>query len=234
MGCSGPRPLAVFVAEAARRCALEGGRRLKGGSRSGLLTRLLVVPKKKKVSGQYVVAPAGGGQKRLSRNEVSPPKRGIPLLCLLSASRLMLMPHSQVKFPPEDIVFDPNVLTIGTGMEEHNNYGVDFIKATKKIKELCPYVKISGGISNLSFGFRGVNVVRESIHSVFLWHAITESGMDVGIVNSKVSPSHLPSLHTGVNQPILLSRDGYNSHQIILVALVGAGSEGAKMTKWVY
>jgi len=91
---------------------------------------------------------------------------------------------NKVHFPPEDIIFDPNVLTIGTGMEEHSNYGVDFIKATKTIKEQCPYVKISGGISNLSFGFRGVNLIRESIHSVFLYHAIIESGMDVGIVNS--------------------------------------------------
>mmetsp|Transcript_11469 Transcript_11469/g.19060 ORF Transcript_11469/g.19060 Transcript_11469/m.19060 type:complete len:1422 (-) Transcript_11469:114-4379(-) len=91
---------------------------------------------------------------------------------------------NKVKFPPEDIIFDPNVLTIGTGMEEHNNYGVDFINATKRIKEECPYVKISGGISNLSFGFRGVTKIRESIHSVFLHHAILESGMDVGIVNS--------------------------------------------------
>merc|ERR1719162_1616683 len=91
---------------------------------------------------------------------------------------------NEVCFPPEDIVFDPNVLTIGTGMEEHANYGVDFINGTKKIKELCPYVKISGGISNLSFGFRGVTKIRESIHAVFLHHAILESGMDVGIVNS--------------------------------------------------
>jgi len=89
----------------------------------------------------------------------------------------------EVKFPPEDIIFDPNVLTIGTGMEEHANYGIDFINATKTIKEQCPYVKISGGISNLSFGFRGVMKIRESIHSVFLQHCILESGMDVGIVN---------------------------------------------------
>ena len=89
----------------------------------------------------------------------------------------------EVGFPPEDIVFDPNVLTIGTGMEEHANYGIDFINAVKTIKEQCPYVKISGGISNLSFGFRGVMKIRESIHSVFLQHAILESGMDVGIVN---------------------------------------------------
>merc|ERR1711871_1309428 len=92
---------------------------------------------------------------------------------------------NDVKFPPEDIIFDPNVLTIGTGMEEHANYGVDFINATRTIKEECPYVKISGGISNLSFGFRGVNKIRESIHSIFLHHAIVDSGMDVGIVNSK-------------------------------------------------
>src|SRR5210317_735623 len=91
---------------------------------------------------------------------------------------------NEVRFPPEDIVFDPNVLTIGTGMEEHANYGVDFINATKTIKEICPYVKISGGISNLSFGFRGVMKIRESIHSVFLHHAILQSGMDVGIVNA--------------------------------------------------
>merc|ERR1719287_354936 len=91
---------------------------------------------------------------------------------------------NEVKFPPEDIIFDPNVLTIGTGMEEHANYGVDFIRATKRIKEECAYVKISGGISNLSFGFRGVMKIRESIHSVFLQHAILESGMDVGIVNA--------------------------------------------------
>merc|ERR1712157_375960 len=91
---------------------------------------------------------------------------------------------NEVRFPPEDIVFDPNVLTIGTGMEEHANYGVDFINAVKTIKEQCPYVKISGGISNLSFGFRGVMKIRESIHAVFLHHAILESGMDVGIVNA--------------------------------------------------
>jgi len=92
---------------------------------------------------------------------------------------------NEVKFPPEDIIFDPNVLTIGTGMEEHANYGVDFIEATKIIKEQCPYVKISGGISNLSFGFRGVNKIRESIHAVFLQSAILDAGMDMGIVNSK-------------------------------------------------
>jgi len=91
---------------------------------------------------------------------------------------------NEVHFPPEDIVFDPNVLTIGTGMEEHAGYGIDFINACKTIREICPYAKISGGISNLSFGFRGVTKIRESIHSVFLYHAILESGMDAGIVNA--------------------------------------------------
>ncbi|MDS0526470.1 methionine synthase [Clostridium sp. SHJSY1] len=89
---------------------------------------------------------------------------------------------NEVKFPPEDIVFDPNILTIATGIEEHNNYAVDFIKATKWIKENLPYAKVSGGVSNLSFAFRGNNVIREAMHSVFLYHAIKE-GMDMGIVN---------------------------------------------------
>lgn len=87
-----------------------------------------------------------------------------------------------VNFPPENIIFDPNILAIATGIEEHNNYGVDFIKATKWIKENLPYAKISGGVSNLSFSFRGNNVIREAIHSVFLFHAI-KAGMDMGIVN---------------------------------------------------
>merc|ERR1719353_2753164 len=91
---------------------------------------------------------------------------------------------NEVRFPPEDIIFDPNILTIGTGLEEHNNYGVDFINATKQIKELCPLAKISGGVSNLSFGFRGVNVIREGIHAVFLERNCLESGMDMGIVNA--------------------------------------------------
>ena len=88
----------------------------------------------------------------------------------------------KVHFPPQDIIFDPNVLAIATGIEEHNNYAVDFIKACKWIKENLPHAHISGGISNLSFSFRGNNVVREAIHSVFLYYAIQE-GLDMGIVN---------------------------------------------------
>ncbi len=88
----------------------------------------------------------------------------------------------KVHFPPEDIIFDPNILTIGTGMEEHNEYALDFIKTISWIKENLPYAKVSGGVSNLSFSFRGNNVVREAIHSSFLFHAV-KAGLDMGIVN---------------------------------------------------
>ena len=99
----------------------------------------------------------------------------------------------EVGFPPEDIIFDPNILTIATGMTEHNAYGVDFINATSEIKMQCPFAKISGGVSNLSFGFRGVMNIREAIHSVFLYQAVNSGnvvdgifpwGLDMGIVNA--------------------------------------------------
>lgn len=89
---------------------------------------------------------------------------------------------NKLNFPPEDIIFDPNILAIATGIEEHDNYAVDYINATKWIKENLPYAKVSGGVSNLSFSFRGNNTIREAMHSVFLYHAI-EAGMDMGIVN---------------------------------------------------
>lgn len=89
----------------------------------------------------------------------------------------------QVGFPVEDIIFDPNILTVATGIEEHNNYAVDFIEATREIKKLCPGAKVSGGLSNISFSFRGNNPVREAMHSVFLYHAI-QAGLDMAIVNA--------------------------------------------------
>ena len=89
----------------------------------------------------------------------------------------------EVGFPPEDIIFDPNILTVGTGIEEHNNYAVDFIEATRWIKNNLPHAKVSGGVSNVSFGFRGNNPVREAMHSAFLFHAI-KAGMDMAIVNA--------------------------------------------------
>jgi 5-methyltetrahydrofolate--homocysteine methyltransferase len=88
-----------------------------------------------------------------------------------------------VGFPPEDIIFDPNILTVATGMEEHNNYAVDFINATRWIKANLPHAKVSGGVSNISFSFRGNNKVREAMHAAFLYHAIA-AGMDMGIVNA--------------------------------------------------
>ena len=90
---------------------------------------------------------------------------------------------NKVGFPAEDIIFDPNIFAVATGIEEHNNYGVDFIEATREIKQRCPGVKISGGVSNLSFAFRGNEPVRKAMHSVFLYHAI-QAGMDMGIVNA--------------------------------------------------
>jgi 5-methyltetrahydrofolate--homocysteine methyltransferase len=89
----------------------------------------------------------------------------------------------QVGFDPEDIIFDPNIFAVATGIEEHNNYAVDFIEATKEIKTLMPLAKVSGGVSNVSFSFRGNDAVREAIHAVFLYHAV-KAGMDMGIVNA--------------------------------------------------
>ena len=89
----------------------------------------------------------------------------------------------EVGFPPEDVIFDPNILTVATGMEEHNNYAVDFINATRWIKANLPHAKVSGGVSNISFSFRGNNKVREAMHSAFLYHAMA-AGMDMGIVNA--------------------------------------------------
>jgi 5-methyltetrahydrofolate--homocysteine methyltransferase len=89
----------------------------------------------------------------------------------------------KVGFPPEDIIFDPNILTVATGIEEHNNYAVNFIESIRRIKEACPGVHISGGVSNVSFSFRGNDLVREAIHAAFLYHAI-QAGLDMGIVNA--------------------------------------------------
>ncbi|MDD4602334.1 MAG: methionine synthase [Bacteroidales bacterium] len=99
------------------------------------------------------------------------------------ANRAYEILTKELNYPPEDIIFDPNILTIATGIEEHNNYAVEFLKATRWIKKNLPYSKVSGGISNLSFSFRGNEQVREAMHSVFLYHAI-KAGLDMGIVNA--------------------------------------------------
>ena len=114
-----------------------------------------------------------------------------------------------VGFPPEDIIFDPNIFAVATGIEEHNRYGLDFIEATAAIKEACPGALISGGVSNISFSFRGQNRVREAIHSVFLYHAI-RAGMDMGIVNAgqlEVYDEIDPELREAVEDVVLYRRE---------------------------
>ena len=114
----------------------------------------------------------------------------------------------QVGFPPEDIIFDPNIFAIATGIEEHNNYAVDFIEATREIKATLPHCHVSGGVSNVSFSFRGNETVRQAIHAVFLYHAI-RAGMDMGIVNAGALPivdDLDPELREGVEDVVLNRR----------------------------
>jgi 5-methyltetrahydrofolate--homocysteine methyltransferase len=116
---------------------------------------------------------------------------------------------NEIGFLPQDIIFDPNILTVATGLEEHNNYAVDFIEATRWIKQHLPYAKVSGGVSNISFSFRGNNVVREAMHSAFLYHAI-RAGLDMGIVNAgmlEVYEEIEPELLEKVEDVLLNRRD---------------------------
>ena len=139
----------------------------------------------------------------------------------------------KVGFPPQDIIFDPNVLAIATGIEEHNNYGVDFINATRWIKENLPYAKISGGVSNLSFSFRGNNVVREAIHSVFLYYAIKE-GMDMGIVNAgmlQIYQDIEPELLEHVEDVVLNRCPDATERMIELAEKVKQQASGEKVEK---
>jgi len=139
----------------------------------------------------------------------------------------------KVGFPPQDIIFDPNVLAIATGIEEHSNYGVDFLNATRWIKQNLPYAKISGGISNLSFSFRGNNVVREAIHSVFLYYAIKE-GMDMGIVNAgmlQIYEDIDPVLLEHVEDIVLNRRADATERMIELAEKVKNTASGVKEEK---
>ena len=122
----------------------------------------------------------------------------------------------KVGFNPCNIIFDPNVLTIATGMEEHNNYAVDFIEATKKIKELMPLVHVSGGLSNLSFSFRGLNLLREQMNSVFLYHAI-KVGMDMAIVNAGALPIYddIPKDVRDLLENCILNTDNTTTEKIL-------------------
>ena len=124
-----------------------------------------------------------------------------------------------IGFPPEDIIFDPNVFAVATGIEEHNNYGVDFIEACREIKARCPHVHISGGLSNLSFSFRGNEPVRRAMHSVFLYHAIP-AGMDMGIVNAgqlDVYDTIDPELRQAC-EDVVLNRDPEAGDRLVALA----------------
>jgi 5-methyltetrahydrofolate--homocysteine methyltransferase len=125
----------------------------------------------------------------------------------------------KVGFPPQDIIFDPNVLTVGTGLEEHANYAVDFIRATQWIKENLPHAKVSGGISNISFSFRGNNAVREAMHSAFLYHAI-KAGLDMGIVNAGMLEVYeeVPKELLGLVEDVLLNRRDDATERLIKFA----------------
>jgi 5-methyltetrahydrofolate--homocysteine methyltransferase len=125
----------------------------------------------------------------------------------------------KVGFPPQDIIFDPNVLTVGTGLEEHANYALDFIRATKWIKENLPHAKVSGGISNISFSFRGNNAVREAMHSAFLYHAI-KAGLDMGIVNAGLLEVYeeVPKELLGLVEDVLLNRRDDATERLIKFA----------------
>jgi 5-methyltetrahydrofolate--homocysteine methyltransferase len=141
----------------------------------------------------------------------------------------------ELGFPPEDIIFDPNIFAIATGIEEHNNYAVDFINATRWIKENLPGAKVSGGVSNVSFSFRGNDPVREAIHTVFLYHAI-KAGMDMGIVNAGmvgVYDELEPELRERV-EDVVLNRRPDAGERLVEVAenAKGAAKDDSKKNEW--
>ena len=141
----------------------------------------------------------------------------------------------KVFFPAEDIIFDPNILTVATGIEEHNNYAVDFFRATKWIKENLPYAKVSGGVSNVSFSFRGNNIVREAMHSSFLFHAIN-NGLDMGIVNAGMIEVYeeIPKNLLKAVEDVLLNRDDQATDRLLNLAenIKGKGKERKEDLKW--
>ncbi|MBX3659679.1 MAG: methionine synthase [Ramlibacter sp.] len=141
----------------------------------------------------------------------------------------------EVGFPPEDIIFDPNIFAIATGIEEHNNYAVDFINATRWIKQNLPGAKVSGGVSNVSFSFRGNDPVREAIHTVFLYHAI-QAGMDMGIVNAGmvgVYDDLEPELRERV-EDVVLNRRADAGERLVDIAenAKGAAKDDSRKNEW--
>jgi 5-methyltetrahydrofolate--homocysteine methyltransferase len=141
----------------------------------------------------------------------------------------------EIGFPPQDIIFDPNILTVATGIDEHNNYAVDFIEATRWIKKNLPLCKVSGGVSNISFSFRGNNVVREAMHSVFLYHAI-KAGLDMGIVNAGQLAVYedIPKDLLGLVEDVLLNRRPDSTERLLAFAATvkKKGKEEVKDEAW--
>ncbi|MGZ9130516.1 MAG: homocysteine S-methyltransferase family protein, partial [Candidatus Binatia bacterium] len=135
----------------------------------------------------------------------------------------------QIGFPPQEIIFDPNILTVATGMDEHNNYAVNFIEATRWIKENLPFAKVSGGVSNISFSFRGNNPVREAMHSAFLYHAI-KAGMDMGIVNAGQLTVYddIPADLRDLIEDVVLNRRADATDRLLDAATRFKGEKGAK------
>jgi 5-methyltetrahydrofolate--homocysteine methyltransferase len=141
---------------------------------------------------------------------------------------------NEVGFPPQDIIMDPNVLTVATGIEEHNNYAVDFFESVRWIKQNLPYVKTSGGISNVSFSFRGNNLVREAIHSSFLYHAI-KAGLDMGIVNAgqlEVYEEIQPELLELVEDVLLNRRNDATERLVDYAETVKQKDKSIKVDEW--
>jgi 5-methyltetrahydrofolate--homocysteine methyltransferase len=134
-------------------------------------------------------------------------------------SRAYKLLTEQVGFPPQDIIFDPNIFAVATGIDEHNNYAVDFIEATRWIRENLPHAHISGGVSNVSFSFRGNNPVREAIHSVFLYHAI-QAGMDMGIVNASQMMVYddIPLELRNAVEDVILNRDAGATERLLEIS----------------
>lgn len=134
-----------------------------------------------------------------------------------------------VNFPAEDIIFDPNIFAVATGIEEHNNYGLDFINATRRIKETLPYALVSGGVSNVSFAFRGNHAIREAIHAVFLYHAI-RAGMSMGIVNASSLAIYedIPKDLLVLVEDVILNRNNESTDRLLEVADSVKGQTKAK------
>lgn len=142
---------------------------------------------------------------------------------------------NEIGFPPQDIIFDPNILTVATGIEEHNNYAVDYIEATRWIKQNLPFTKVSGGVSNISFSFRGNDVVREAMHSAFLYHAI-KAGMDMGIVNAGQLEVYeeIPKNLLQLVEDVLLNRRPDATERLVEFAesVKQKGKEEVKKDEW--